>query len=307
MSRSPGDFFADAKEKQLAEIIWRMSDDAKYTAEWKYGQHAVLAYGLSLGKTRLWRARDWITYLRDGPGQGTVATNTFMKKEFGVDLGLTDDHMANVEHFYVAAAISALGGAAVPGGAQETVANGISTLYEMVVQPIGVVAWWTYNGEDVTLSRVGRFMAHNAQQLTGPDAAGAKFGGYYGSGQYVNDVVVQRIEAALAKSPERNPLPSLGLPPPSKVPTVTPPRLDRFWVVKGKDPKTGKHDTLSGISKRFYGVFDYWPVIFDANRDKVSDPNIIKPGWRLKVPFLDEISEAEKANARQRHKNWRPS
>lgn len=306
MSGNPGTYFTDPKEKQLAEIVWRMSDDSKYTTEWKYGQHAVLAYGLSLGKTRLWRARDWMTYLRDGPGQGTAATNQFLKREFGVDLGLTDDHMANVEHFYVAAALTALGGAVVPGGLQENISTGIAAVYELAVQPIGVAVWWAADGQDVSPGRIGRFIAHNAQQLAGPDAAGARFGGYYGSSQYVNEVLSQRITTALSREPERDPLPDLGLPPPSKVPTFTRVKLQRYCVVKEKDPKTGKRDTLSGISKRFYGTFDYWPIIFDANRDKIQNPDLIEPGWRLKVPFLTDIDEAEKARARERHRNWRP-
>lgn len=306
MLGDPTTYFTDPKEKQLAGLIWRMSDDPRYTTEWKFAQHAVLAYGLSLGKGRLWRARDWITYLRDGPGQGTAATNQFMKREFGVDLGLTDDHMANVEHFYVAAALAALGGAVVPGSIQEGVAGGVSVIYEMVVQPVGVAMWWAYDGQDVSLRRIGRFYAHNAQQAAGPDSAGAKFGGFYGSNQYLNEYLSQRLEAALTKEPERDPLPDLGLPP-SKVPTFKQVKLDRYVVVKPRDPKTGKHDTLSGISKRIYGIFDYWPIIYDANRDQIQDPNVIKPGWRLKVPFLSQLSEADKANARQRHKAWRPS
>lgn len=43
-------------------------------------------------------------------------------------------------------------------------------------------------------------------------------------------------------------------------------------------------DTLSKISKQFYGNANDYMKIFDANRDKLSDPNKIQPGQELKIP-----------------------
>lgn len=43
-------------------------------------------------------------------------------------------------------------------------------------------------------------------------------------------------------------------------------------------------DTLSKIAKRFYGDAAKYPKIFEANRDQLKDPNVIKPGQRLKIP-----------------------
>jgi nucleoid-associated protein YgaU len=43
-------------------------------------------------------------------------------------------------------------------------------------------------------------------------------------------------------------------------------------------------DTLSKISKQFYGDANQYPKIFEANRDKLSDPDKIKPGQELKIP-----------------------
>jgi len=43
-------------------------------------------------------------------------------------------------------------------------------------------------------------------------------------------------------------------------------------------------DTLSGIAKTFYGDASRYPVIFEANRPMLSDPNRIFPGQVLRIP-----------------------
>ena len=46
-----------------------------------------------------------------------------------------------------------------------------------------------------------------------------------------------------------------------------------YTVVKG--------DSLSKIGKKF-GV--QWREIYEANKEKVKDPDHIEPGWKLKIP-----------------------
>lgn len=43
-------------------------------------------------------------------------------------------------------------------------------------------------------------------------------------------------------------------------------------------------DTLSGIAKAYYGNASLFPKIFDANRDKLSDPDKIRTGQVLVIP-----------------------
>jgi LysM repeat protein len=43
-------------------------------------------------------------------------------------------------------------------------------------------------------------------------------------------------------------------------------------------------DTLSKISKQFYGDPNAYMKIFNANRDKLNDPDKIQPGQELKIP-----------------------
>jgi nucleoid-associated protein YgaU len=53
--------------------------------------------------------------------------------------------------------------------------------------------------------------------------------------------------------------------------------LDRTYTVK-------PGDTLSKIAKEMYGNSNEYQKIFDANRDRLSDPNQIRPGQELKIP-----------------------
>jgi LysM repeat protein len=43
-------------------------------------------------------------------------------------------------------------------------------------------------------------------------------------------------------------------------------------------------DSLSKISKQFYGNANEYMKIFEANKDQLSDPDKIKPGMELVVP-----------------------
>ena len=52
---------------------------------------------------------------------------------------------------------------------------------------------------------------------------------------------------------------------------------DTVYVVK-------PGDTLSGIAKAVYGKAGRWREIFEANRDIINNPNLIRPGWKLRIP-----------------------
>ncbi len=55
----------------------------------------------------------------------------------------------------------------------------------------------------------------------------------------------------------------------------------KFYEVK-------KGDSLSKIAKEFYGDPMKYPVIFEANKPMLKDPNLIYPGQMLRIPPLDE-------------------
>jgi len=45
-------------------------------------------------------------------------------------------------------------------------------------------------------------------------------------------------------------------------------------------------DTLSAIAKKYYGDANKYPLIFEANKPMLSDPNKIYPGQKLRIPPL---------------------
>ena len=57
---------------------------------------------------------------------------------------------------------------------------------------------------------------------------------------------------------------------------VGPPEPRIYIVQKG--------DTLSKIAKQFFGSSSEWRRIHEANRDRIKDPDLIQPGWKLVIP-----------------------
>lgn len=43
-------------------------------------------------------------------------------------------------------------------------------------------------------------------------------------------------------------------------------------------------DSLWKISEQIYGNGNDWRRIFEANRDRIKDPDVIQPGWVLSIP-----------------------
>jgi nucleoid-associated protein YgaU len=43
-------------------------------------------------------------------------------------------------------------------------------------------------------------------------------------------------------------------------------------------------DSLSKIAKHFYGEANKYMKIFEANKDQLKNPDLIKPGQTLRIP-----------------------
>ena len=57
-----------------------------------------------------------------------------------------------------------------------------------------------------------------------------------------------------------------------------------FNVQPGTEYTVKSGDSLSKIAKQFYGDAKAYPKIFEANRDKLTDPEKIQIGQVLKLP-----------------------
>lgn len=74
-----------------------------------------------------------------------------------------------------------------------------------------------------------------------------------------------------------------------------------YSVVKG--------DYLWKIAKKdeFYGNGFAWPVIYNANRDQIKDPDLIYPKQEFKIPNLDDEEKAKYDKARANYKPAPPT
>ena len=78
--------------------------------------------------------------------------------------------------------------------------------------------------------------------------------------------------------PEQTPMPE-----PVATPTVTTPSgteavaAERMYTIR-------KGDTLIGLARRYYQDQRKWKDIWQANRDTISNPNVIKPGLEIRLP-----------------------
>ncbi len=59
------------------------------------------------------------------------------------------------------------------------------------------------------------------------------------------------------------------------------------------------HDCLWNIAKKkdIYDNAWLWPKIWQGNRDKIRDPDLIKPKWVLRIPEGNELTKQEKSAA----------
>jgi nucleoid-associated protein YgaU len=59
---------------------------------------------------------------------------------------------------------------------------------------------------------------------------------------------------------------------------------DRATPASARTYTVKSGDSLSKIAQRELGDASKWNAIFDANRDKISDPDLIHPGQVLTMP-----------------------
>lgn len=139
-------------------------------------------------------------------------------------------------------------------------------------------------------ARVDQEIGGNAGYLTGTPKADER-----GEYKKTRKVYVVEISKARASRPEheevyveRPPLPETP-PRASQKPlsadldvVVLPPARPAANFV---EYTVEKDDTLQKISKKFYDSYSKWPRIYEANRDKIPNPDKIKPGITINIPM----------------------
>ena len=66
--------------------------------------------------------------------------------------------------------------------------------------------------------------------------------------------------------------------------TTSVPSASSSEVVAGGTYTVQKDDTLQKISKKVYGTYSKWYRIYKANKNKIKNPNFVKPGTVLTIP-----------------------
>ena len=72
-------------------------------------------------------------------------------------------------------------------------------------------------------------------------------------------------------------------PPAEPIDVEPPPAAPRYHVVGGGE-------TLSSIAQQYYGQQRHWRVIYLANTEIIKDPQKISIGWRLRIPWPQEVA-----------------
>jgi nucleoid-associated protein YgaU len=80
-------------------------------------------------------------------------------------------------------------------------------------------------------------------------------------------------------------------PPVSTVPAVQPQAAAPVAVQNGGNMQAQtytvqKDDTLQKISKKLFGSYGKWYKIYKANKNKIKNPNVLKPGTVLTIPSI---------------------
>ncbi len=99
---------------------------------------------------------------------------------------------------------------------------------------------------------------------------------------------VQKIEQtaanAIAESAQTPPVSNTV--PAESAPVVAPPADQNGGNMQAQTYTVQKDDTLQKISKKLFGTYSKWYKIYKANKDKIKNPNLLKPGTVLTIPAV---------------------
>ena len=93
-----------------------------------------------------------------------------------------------------------------------------------------------------------------------------------------NKLDLAGLEGKVATEGEKEPVKEEG--------EKTTPDSDKEYILYKVKWRENDKDCLWKITKKYYKNPYLWRKIYDANRDKIKNPNFIYPGWVLKIPKL---------------------
>ncbi len=99
--------------------------------------------------------------------------------------------------------------------------------------------------------------------VAGATMAAKAVAGHFNKGEEEDESELVTADAGVAAAPQA-------------APAAASAQAQTYTVVSG--------DNLSKIAKQFYGNANDWHKIFDANRDQISNPDMIHPGQVLRIP-----------------------
>jgi TP901 family phage tail tape measure protein len=138
---------------------------------------------------------------------------------------------------------------------------------------------WAEINNNINLARINTedyVRAINAALLVLP-GLNADYGDNFVPITAPNPSVPERPTGTSLTGPVVQPAPTPPPAAPAPAPAA-PADLGQYTVVRG--------DTLSGISKKYYGTFNRWPDIYNRNRSVIgSNPNLIYPGQVYTIPL----------------------
>ena len=86
-------------------------------------------------------------------------------------------------------------------------------------------------------------------------------------------------------------VPAVVVEAPAPEPVVEEPVEDEPDVREPRYHVVEKGQTLSEIAEVYYGQGKFWRVINEANKDIITNPDKLKVGWKLRIPYPEEVAE----------------
>lgn len=91
-----------------------------------------------------------------------------------------------------------------------------------------------------------------------------------------------------ARRPDPTPPPPVGAPRDERTTSEAPPPEPDEPAPEYGAYTVRDGDSLSVISQRLYGTARHWRLLYEANRDRIPDPDRLRVGTELRVPPLPD-------------------